>query len=119
MILPSLISGLTGTAELPRIDIVPNAEFSKPNLLSRDPHLGKYETNEIYKPKMMNASLGINIDRRFLNCTNTLRTSIGKAAKEKQTVKPTLAAIGRNLTSLPILIPTDSHVASKNSKLAK
>ena len=119
MIIPSLVSGLTGTAEIPRIDIMPTASFARSNLLSRDPHSGKYEINEIYKPKMMNASLGINIDRRFLNCTNTLRTTVGKAAKEKQTVKPTLAGIGRNLTSLPILIPTDSHVASKNSKLAK
>ena len=67
----------------------------------------------------MTESLGINIDRRVINCTNTLRTSVGKAAKEKQTVKPTLAGIGRNLTSLPILIPTDSHMASQNSKLAK
>ena len=119
MIIPSLISGLTGTAEVPRIDIMPTASFARANLLSRSPHLGKYEINEIYKPKMMSASLSIDTSRRVLNCTNTLRTSIGKAAKEKQTVKPTLTGLGRNLTSLPILIPTDSHVASKNSKLAK
>ena len=119
MIIPSLVSGFTGTAEVPRIDIMPTASFARSNLLSRDPHLSKYEINEIYKPKIMNNALAIDTSRRVLNCTNTLRTSIGKAAKEKQTVKPTLAAIGRNLTSLPILIPTDSHVASKNSKLAK
>jgi len=119
MIIPSLTAGITGTAELPRIDIMPTASFARSNIMSRDPHLGKYEINEIYKPKMMSASLSIDTSRRVINCTNTLRTSVGKTAKDKQTVKPTLTGIGRNLTSLPILIPTDSHVASKNSKLAK
>ena len=84
MIIPSLLSGLTGTAEIPRIDIVPNALFARSNLLSRDPHLGKYEINEIYKPKIMNNALAIDPSRRVLNCTNTLRTSVGKAAKENK-----------------------------------
>jgi len=117
MIIPSLLSGMTGDHEVPRIDIVPAAQFSRPNLLSRSPNLGKYESKDIYKPKMMNNALSIDTGRRVINCQNTLRTVVGKAAKEKQTVKPVIA--GRNFTSLPILVSTDSQNASRQSKLAK
>jgi len=126
MIIPSLYAGFTGVAEVPRIDIVPTAHFKRPNLLSREPHLGKYDSkNDVYKPKMMNASLGTDTSRRVIMCKNDLRVKVGRPAKDKQVVNPALKGIGRNTycefsrptNNMPILNMADSQNASKVSKL--
>ena len=126
MIIPSLYAGFTGVAEVPRIDIVPTAHFKRPNLLSREPHLGKYDSkNDVYKPKMMNASLGTDTSRRVIMCKNDLRVKVGRPAKDKQVVNPALKGIGRNTycefsrppNNMPVLKMADSQNASKISKL--
>lgn len=126
MIIPSLYAGLTGVAEVPRIDIVPTAHFKRPNLLSREPHLGKYDSkNDVYKPKIMNASLGIDTSRRVIMCKNDLRVKVGRPAKDNARVEPSLKGVGRNTyckfsrptNNMPILNMADSQNASKISKL--
>ena len=126
MIIPSLYAGLTGVAEVPRIDIVPTAHFKRPNLLSREPHLGKYDSkNDVYKPKIMNASLGIDTSRRVIMCKNDLRVKVGRPAKDNARVEPSLKGVGRNTyckfsrptNNMPILNMADSQYASKVSKL--
>ena len=126
MIIPSLYAGFTGVAEVPRIDIVPTAHFKRPNLLSREPHLGKYDSkNDVYKPKMMNASLGTDTSRRVIMCKNDLRVKVGRPAKDNARVEPSLKGVGRNTyckfsrptNNMPILNMADSQNASKVSKL--
>lgn len=122
MIIPSLYSGLTGNSEVPMIDFMPTAQFSRANLLSRDPLLAFYDSVADVKPKMMNAALGIDTSRRVINCKNDLMTKVGRPAKEKSIVRPVTEGIGRNTSSvfrqpenLPILVPTHSQDASKLS----
>jgi|TARA_E500000318_G_scaffold53039_1_gene49393 hypothetical protein len=123
MIIPSLYSGLTGDSEIPMIDFVPTVQFSRANLLSRDPLLGFYDSvTDVYKPKMMNAALGIDTSRRVINCKNDLKTKVGRPAKEKSIVRPVTKGVGRNTSSvfrqpanLPVIVPTHSQDASKLS----
>ena len=43
-----------------------------------------WDFNDVTKPKMMNAALGIDTSRRVIMCRNDLRTKVGKAAKKNQ-----------------------------------
>ncbi len=122
MIIPSLYSGLTGNSEVPMIDFMPTVQFSRANLLSRDPLLAFYDNVTDYKPKMMNAALGIDTSRRVINCKNDLKTKVGRPAKEKSIVRPVTEGVGRNTSSvfrqaanLPVIVPTHSQDISKLS----
>ena len=122
MIIPSIYSGITGKKDI--VVNIPNAGFMKLNLTNKEP-LQAFQVP--YKPKIFSESLGCDTSRRVMMCRNDLRVRVGKKAKEKSIVRPSLEGVGRKTTSiferpvnnLPILPSYDSNDISRLSKLSK
>lgn len=92
-----LYNGIAKSKEVNYLDFSPKTNFGKPEhtLTSRPPYYGWQ--NWTYITPMYNDTHNVSSDKRMINCDNSLRIMVGKAAKEKNMMLPPKIKAGKFL----------------------